>query len=101
MVSMKETHHREALPQASPKKSPVAWTGPEWIRRTQGDNLSVVQPAGWWSPGPAGRDQRLALPAAVLAAETACDWTALKLASATSEACLTAFWTDSNALLAA
>ncbi|MCY1378248.1 hypothetical protein D9M69_658650 [compost metagenome] len=38
---------------------------------------------------------------AVLAAATAWVDTALKLASATSDACLTAFWTDSKALLAA
>ena len=44
-------------------------------------------------------DQRFL--AAGLAAVVAVEATALKLASAISVACLTAFWTDSNALLAA
>src|SRR4051812_30893741 len=45
-------------------------------------------------------DQRLALAVALVEA-TAVLATALKLASATSVACFTAFWTDSRALLPA
>ena len=92
---------------------PVAKAKPAWCKsgfalttlptRGRQSALSAYRLTGWIGAHP-WLDLRAAFLAAApafLAAVVALVVTALKLASATSEACLTAFCTDSNALLAA